>query len=1201
MTTEQKREADTPSDESVMRTGGSIAIATLTSRITGFIRTVLVLAMLGPAISSAFQAAYVLPNMIAEVVLGAVLTAIVIPVLVRAEAEDEDGGVDFINRIFTLTLTVLGAATLVALVAAPLLTMLNVGDGGKVDRDLTTNLAYLLLPEILFYGLSALFIAILNMKGMFKPGAWAPVLNNIVQITTLVLFFVMPGTLTIDITNPKLLVLGLGTTLGVVLQATILLPYLRKAGVTLSLRWGLDARLRRFGNMAVAIIGYVLVLQVGLVITYRIAAHASESGISVYATHWQLLQLPYGVLGVTILTAIMPRLSRNAAADDTDAVVDDMSLATRLTMISLVPVVAFMTFFGPAIGVAVFNFGDFNQETASQLGSVLSWGAFTLIPYAMTLVQLRVFYAREDAWTPTAMVFGITVVKVGASYLGPVLFDDPELVVRWLSLSNGLGYLVGAIVGHLLLKKTLGGASMTDVARSSLVTLGVSAVTAGAVWGIAEVTGLTRMSTHAGKIGSVAYLAITGVVVLGVIYLMLTALKLPDMVSISNAVMRLVGRFVPRFAPAPDEQVDRDSHTMTVQFPRISSDEAFPYAGQVDVRRRFDRGTATWQEYSAYSGGAAGETTVIPVIRPGRPVRPAGPPSSRPVGSAAGPRPSQPGGPSTISKPSSEVEAEGVAPMSAPDAGDDRRPSSEPTRAMIQKATEHAPRGPKLVPGAAVAGGRYRLLEPQGGTRGLAFWRAKDIGLDREVGLTFVDPEQHFPPVNPGDRDPHEEGPQAVLQRTRRLGQLHTAGVARVLDVVRSASGGIVVTEWISGSTLAEVAATSPSATGAARAVRALAAGAEAAHRAGAVLSIDHPDRIRISSDGDAVLAFPAILPDDDRASDVRGLGAVLYALLLNRWTLDGETGKNLATAALARGLVGRMRLADPDPRNPGQPLAPMQAKQDIPFEISAVASRALEGDRGIRTAATVQHVLDQATVVDLQTDLLPRVESRQPPVSVAPISRTRKERLMGEGQAGKRNVALLAGGGLFILFVIVAIIVTATNMFGTADDQNDIDSFLPESSTSAPSGPGSTAPASVARVSVLDFSPDPDSSKNVANVLSGASPAWKTDAYQGTPKFGGLKPGLGLLFQLKAPASVTSVTVETTTPGFTVELRTADARPTSLDATTEVGNGSVKGKKVTLKTPAAGEARYFVLWITSLPEGPNGGYQAVISRVTLR
>ncbi|WP_132992611.1 murein biosynthesis integral membrane protein MurJ [Gordonia zhaorongruii] len=1195
MTTEREQ-VEKPSDESIMRTGGSIAIATLTSRITGFVRTVLVLAMLGPAIASAFQAAYVLPGMVAEVLLGAVLTAIVIPVLVRAESEDGDGGADFINRIFTLTVVILGAATVVVVIAAPLLTMLNVGDG-EVNRGLATALAYLLLPEVIFYGLSALFIAILNMKGVFKPGAWAPVMNNIVQITTLVLYFVMPGEITLNpirMSDPKLLVLGIGTTLGVVMQAAILIPYLKKAGVQLQLQWGIDDRLRQFGGMAVAIITYVLILQVGLVITYRIAAHASAAGISAYATHWQLLQLPYGVLGVTILTAIMPRLSRNAAAEDTAAVVEDMSLATRLTMLSLVPVVAFMTFFGPAIGIAIFNFGKFDAETASQLGSVLAWGAFTLIPYAMTLVQLRVFYAREDAWTPTAMVLGITAVKVGSSYLGPVLFDDPELVVRWLSLSNGLGYLVGAIVGHILLKKALGGAKLNEVARTSLITFGVSLMVALAVWLVAEMTGLARMSTNAGKIGSVVYLGITAIVVLGVTYFLLTALKLPDMVSISRAAMRLIARFIPSLAPAPiPEDDDEDPRTMTVQMPRISGDESFPYAGQVDVRRRFDRGTATWQEYSAYSGGAAGETTVIPVVRPGRPVPP--PHRRRP-------------GPSHAAQSSSPQRPRGVPPMTN-DGKADRRPSNDPTRAAAATPVAHQ-RGPRLVPGAAVAGGRYRLLEPQGGTHGLAFWRAKDTGLDREVGLTFVDPDQKAPA--PTDQGAPPEGPQAILHRTRRLGQLHTAGVARVLDVVRHASGGIVVTEWVNGSTLAEVAKTSPSATGAARAVRALAAGAEAAHRAGGVLSIDHPDRIRISTDGDAVLAFPAIMPGDDRTSDVRGLGAVLYALLLNRWTLDGQTGKKVITSATADQTVGGMRSAQPDPKNPAQPISPLDVQPGIPFEISAVATRALQGDHGIRTAGTVQHVLDQATVVDLNTDMLPRVENRGAPVSVAPISRTRKERLLGEGEAGKRNGALLWGAGLFVLFVIIAIIVAATNMFGSDDSAGDFDTFLPQESSSAPaqpeapgkpepSAPPPAEPIEARGVALFDVSGQPaESSPNLEHLLTGESPAWRTDSYQGSPDFAGLKDGLGLMFRLKSPGTVKSVTIETPTTGFDVELRTATERPRSLDATKQVGGGTVGDRKTTLDVESPGKASYFIVWLTSLPQGP-GGFQATIDRVILR
>ncbi|WP_407646221.1 murein biosynthesis integral membrane protein MurJ [Gordonia iterans] len=1199
--TRAQRAGDGPddSDSSVMRTSGSIAIATLISRITGFIRTVLVLGMLGAGLASAFQAAYVLPNMIAEVVLGAVLTAIVIPVLVRAEAEDPDGGQDFINRIFTITVLILGAATVLAVIAAPLLTAMNVGDG-KVDKPLVTALAYLLLPEILFYGLSALFMAILNVKNVFKPGAWAPVLNNIIQIATLVLFAAMPGEITLNpvrMSDPKLLVLGVGTTLGVIVQAAILLPYLRKAGVRLRLKWGIDARLRRFGNMAVAIIMYVLILQVGLVITYRIAAAATEGGIAAYATAWQLLQLPYGVLGVTILTAIMPRLSRSAASQNRDAVIDDMSLATRLTMLALVPTVAFMTFFGPAIGVAVFHFGDYSTGDASQLGSVLAWGAFTLIPYAMTLVQLRVFYAREDAWTPTLMVLGITIVKVGTSYLGPVLFDDPDLVVRWLFLTNGLGYLVGALVGQYLLYRALDRGRMRDVLNPSALTLAVSIAVAGAVWAVARFTHVDRMATHGGKIVSLLYLAITAVVVLSVIYLLLIAFRIPDMVTISNSVLRLVGRFVPRLAPKEAARPVPDSTTMTVQFPRIGHDEAVPYSGQVEVRRRFDRGSATWQSYAVTSGGAAGETMVLPRIG----ADPDYLPSQLPTRVHRTPHRSRPGAASDSRPPAEAAPSARPAQPATVPTGSDPMSQTPPANAE----PPHRPRGPRLAPGAVVAGGRYRLLEACGGTRGLQFWKAQDSQLNREVGLTFVDPEQTAPPYRPEDHDADPDGPQAILNRTRRLGQLHTAGVARVLDVVRAASGGIVVTEWVPGSSLAEVAEASPSAAGAARAVRALAAGAEAAHRAGAALSIDHPDRIRVSRDGDAVLAFPAVFSGDDRASDVRGLGAVLYALLLGTWALDGATGREVTTAQDRQGPVGGLPPAAPDVERKGQPVPPIKVKQEIPFEISAVATRALEGGAGIRTAGTVQHILDQATVVDLATDVIPRVAD-DPPISVAPISRTRKQRLLGEGEAGKRNGALLIGTGVFLVFLLMALILWLVNPF--ADDQaNDLESFVgdPGTSESAPAtAPQNEAERVVPRsVSLFDPIADKDTTaaENLPNLISGREPAWRTSDYRGTGRFGGLREGLGLVFRLPAGATVSTVQIRTQTPGIDVELRTAQRAVTNIDATSVVGSGTVSRRTTTLTLESPADSPYLVVWITELPENDQGYYQAVIDQVSFR
>ncbi|MFT4042459.1 MAG: murein biosynthesis integral membrane protein MurJ [Gordonia sp. (in: high G+C Gram-positive bacteria)] len=1237
---ESSTELARDSDASILRTSGSIALATLTSRITGFVRTVLVLAMLGPAIASAFQAAYVLPNMIAEVVLGAVLTAIVIPVLVRAEAEDPDGGRGFINRIFTLSVLTLGGATIIALIAAPLLTYLNVGDG-DVNRPLTTALAYLLLPEILFYGLSALFMAILNMRGFFKPGAWAPVLNNLVQIATLTLYAVMPGQITLNpvrMTDPQLLVLGIGTTLGVVIQVSILIPWLRRAGVAVQWKWGIDARLRRFGNMAVAIVTYVAILQVGLVITYRIAAHATASGISVYATHWQLLQLPYGVLGVTILTAIMPRLSRNAAADKTGAVIDDLSLATRLTMISLVPTVAFMTFFGPAIGIAVFNFGRFDANVAAQLGSVLAWGAFTLIPYSMTLVQLRVFYAREDAWTPTVMVLGITAVKVGASYLGPLLFTDPDLVVRWLALSNGLGYLVGAIVGHYLLRARLGNVALAQVTRTTLVSLGVSVGVASGVWLLAQVSGLHRLATGYGKLGSLTYLAMTAVVVLGTIYAGLAAAGLPDVVSIANSVRRMAGRFIPGLAPRGTDADTPPAATITVAFPRVTADESLPYSGQVQVIRRFDRGTATWQSYAVHSGGAAGTRN------PNRPAQPQFPADIRyrrkgvgyvsdsaadplvttsPLGSS--PRvgispPLQQSGPSTDAdslRESTSVVDQFVSaePRSASPAT--TSPATAVEGADLTAAPR--PRGPRLVPGASVAGGRYRLLEHHGGTRGLQFWRAQDTNLDREVGLTFVDAEQLAPPL---ERDAlvktSDTGPQAVLTRTLRLGQITSSGIARVLDVVRGSSGGIVITEWVQGSSLAEVARSGPSPIGAARAVRALAAAAESAHRSGGALSIDHPDRIRISTEGNAVLAFPGTLAGDDKSSDVRGLGAVLYALLLARWPLDSQTGSRLVTtndvttsAATTSGTpatIGGLPVASPGPD--GEPVEPREVRADIPFEISAVAARALDGSRGIRTAATVQHVLDQATVVDLKTDMLPVVDSYVPPVRIGATDSDRES-----PSAGRRNLALLAGAALLAVFVVTALVVWISGAFGGGNN-TDIDSILttnsaPSSARQNSAGQKSAAasraatavhgPIGLRSVAVVDVSSQPaDSSENVANVISGASPAWHTDSYRASPAFGGLKNGLGLIFDLGGDTAVQTVTITTPTPGFTVELRTSPVATPTLARTSVVARGAVDSPTTSFTIAHPQKSPYLMVWITSLPTSSPGSFQAQIARVTM-
>ncbi|MEW1938089.1 lipid II flippase MurJ [Dietzia maris] len=533
------------SDASVMRSTGSMAVANLASRITGFVRMILILTVLGPAVASAFNTANTLPNMITELVLGSVLTAMFMPLLAKAAQEDEDGGVSFIRRLLTVTSVLALGATVVAVACAPLLTELNLGDG-EVNTNLATAFAFLLLPQIFFYGVFSVMLAILNYNGVFRPGAWAPVWNNLVAIATLVLFAVVGSGIDpaapVNLLSAPILLLGLGTTLGVVLQAAVLVPALRRAGVDLRPQWGLDPRITQFGGHAVAGVTYVLISQVGLVMTNRIGSAADEAAIAIYQTYWLLLQVPYGIIGVTLLTAINPRLADNGVAGRNDAVVRDISLGTRLSLFGLLPIIAFMTAFGPTIATGLFRYGNFDAESAQVLGLTLTFGAFTLVPYAVVLLQQRVFYAREDYWTPTAMILAITVVRVILSLLVPVIADQRSHVVIGLALANGIGWVVGAVAGFILLRSKLGSLRGRETLRSASWTLGASIAGALVALAVDTILPMDALTDAVGSIGFVLRAGVAAVITLAVTGLILSRSRLPELDSITPVLRGLVGR-----------------------------------------------------------------------------------------------------------------------------------------------------------------------------------------------------------------------------------------------------------------------------------------------------------------------------------------------------------------------------------------------------------------------------------------------------------------------------------------------------------------------------------------------------------------------------------------------------------------------------------------------------------------------------------
>nr|WP_228548896.1 lipid II flippase MurJ [Dietzia sp. DQ11-38-2] len=533
------------SDASVMRSTGSMAVANLASRITGFVRMILILTILGPAVASAFNTANTLPNMITELVLGSVLTAMFMPLLARAAQEDPDGGVSFIRRLLTATSLLALVATVVAVACAPLLTELNLGDG-EVNTDLATAFAFLLLPQIFFYGVFSVMLAVLNYNGIFRPGAWAPVWNNLVAIATLALFAVVGSGIDpaapVNLLSAPILLLGLGTTLGVVVQAAVLLPALRRAGVVLRPQWGLDPRIRQFGGNALAGLAYVFISQVGLVMTNRIGSAADEAAIAIYGTYWLLLQVPYGIIGVTLLTAINPRLADNGVAGRTDAVVRDISLGTRLSLFGLVPIIAVMTAFGPTIATGLFRYGNFDAQNAEILGLTLAFGAFTLVPYAVVLLQQRVFYAREDYWTPTVMILAITVVRVVLSLIVPMVADERSHVVIGLALANGIGWVVGAVAGYVLLRRRLGSLRGRETATSAVWTVGASAAGALVALAVDTLLPMDALTDAVGSIGFVVRAGLAAVITLVVTGLILSRSRLPELDAVAPVLRGLVGR-----------------------------------------------------------------------------------------------------------------------------------------------------------------------------------------------------------------------------------------------------------------------------------------------------------------------------------------------------------------------------------------------------------------------------------------------------------------------------------------------------------------------------------------------------------------------------------------------------------------------------------------------------------------------------------
>ncbi len=559
--------AATSDSPSVARSSAVMAAGSLVSRITGLMRTIAISAAIGAVgIGNAYGLANNLPNMVYELLLGGVLGSVLVPYLTRARLNDPDKGEAYAQRLMTLTLSFLAVATVVAVAAAPLLTQLfaitshhtaTATVGGPAAQahaaaeaaaqlHLTTMLGYLILPEIIFYGFAALAAAILNTRGHFAAPTWTPILNNVVVIATAGVFIALvaggPKPDQISITTAEILVLGVGTTLGIVVQALGLLPAMRKVGFRFKARWDFrKLQLRELGRASGWMLVYVVVteiaLVVGLIIMYS-AGDRHAPGVAIYNNAYLIFMMAHGICAVSIMVALMPRLSAAAAEGRLPDLARLMASGTRLSAVILIPITAAYLTLGQPLGVTLFNWHSYTLHDAQQTGTVIALAGIGLVPYAISQMQLFAFYAMREQKTAALVSLPMAGVRIALNVLFYVVLPL-SVVTASLMVANTVSYVVAAVIGYVILRRKVGLLGLTEMFRA-LGRLALAALIAAVPTYL-----VVLMFEHVmgrGHLASTLTLVVGGLVLIAVYVGTAIALKAKDVTDVATMVKARLGR-----------------------------------------------------------------------------------------------------------------------------------------------------------------------------------------------------------------------------------------------------------------------------------------------------------------------------------------------------------------------------------------------------------------------------------------------------------------------------------------------------------------------------------------------------------------------------------------------------------------------------------------------------------------------------------
>ncbi|MFT3971362.1 MAG: murein biosynthesis integral membrane protein MurJ [Micropruina sp.] len=1200
---DEGREAPAATGRRLLTATAVMASGTMVSRILGFGRAMLLAFALGNTTRQVemFGLATLIPNTLYMLFAGGALNTVLVPQIVRAIKNDADGGQTYVNRIMTAFLAALAAITVLMIVAVPwLLTLWTDPAWQSLPHwDSLIFITYLTMPQLFFYGAFFLFGQVLNAKDSFGPMMWAPIANNVVQIAVLGLYAVLWGQgldTSVPFTTDQALLLGGGSTLGILAQTLILIPFYKRTGFHYRPRWDLKGTgLGHTFHLAKWMMGYVALTLVAQAVVTRLATSAvvggSGAGSNVYNQAYLIWVLPHSLLTVSLATAMLPHASRLAAAKDLGGVAAEVQRATRLAVTFLVPAAIGMIVLAEPIARLAFGHGQGANNYHYVAWTLMAFGV-GLVPYTIQYLYLRGYYALEDTRTPFLLQLVISGVNVALAVGFMLAWHNVNTVAPRLALSYSLSYLLGAWLSHLALRKRLDGLDGVGLVRL-LGKLLIAAVPGGALaWAITW-----YFSRFEAALLTLVGLGLAGIVAVLAFFFAAKRLRIGEATQVLGVLRRR-----------------REPHPVVTGPPDEVAEEVEPLrSDDDDPEPALQSQPEPEPEQINTDPDGAGQFIAID-----------------PDGSLSASR--------------------------ADDAAEDDDP---PVEEMVGQVLDD----------------RYRLDELLT-RRGRALtWRAFDQRLSRAVLMHLL----------PAD-DPRGD---ELIGVAKRASGAPDSAFLRVLDAgVFEGGEHYIVFEYTPGTSLEEVLASGPlSPVEAAWIVKELAQALAALHTRGLHHERINPDTVVLTAAGNVrivgLLVEAALDPDEQavtgEAADVRALGSLLYACLVNRWP-DGDgyglrgaprEGARTLTPAQVKAGVPRMldtlcdRILNPTPRNRQTPIVTARAVAQQLGAVLGQASAAPDLERRLRmpvamirtsggspftapvpltsaaddpasppsspspgsttpgsTTPTPMWSASAPAASPASDDLdldegeatepwqFPGLKADEPATEpftpIPPPARTASGHQLiqpspqrgGMGRPPRRLLALTVG--LFGLLLAGSLVWVAVGQLTAAQ--------RPAASASP-----STAPV-LAIVSATDFDPAADGGSNSENaklaeraIDTNPDTAWLTERYRGDARLGKLKPGVGLVLDLGSIKTVSQVNVGVIGKGTAVELRTpADPKATSApmrsqaDWTTIATVGNATGTAV-MKPEKPVKTRFLLVYLTSLPPESGSYFQGGITNIEVR